>query len=512
MFVHLKKDSSKDFSKRSTLPASILWSFVLICLCTMTMGGQTVYDIVLKGGRVMDPETGLDEIRNVAISGDRISEISTSELGGRKVIDVSNLVVAPGFIDLHVHGMTNEAHVYQVRDGVTTALELEGGVPFLREWIKDKSENSIVNFGASASHGKVRAMAMEQYQHYIAQAKEIIATKGLNSTEYTKLMLNLGRSNYQSLGSEDLKRMHQAIDEAMEAGALGIGVPVGYYPGASAEELLQVYVRAAKWEVPIFSHTRGFGMPGIHEAIANATVTGAPLHIVHANSLSLGEIQVTLDMVNSAQALGLDVTTEVYPYTAASTGLGTAIFDEGWQDQLGISYGDLQYESTGERLTKESFKKYREEGGTVIIHMMKPEWIIKGVQDQNTIIASDGMPYAPGAHPRTAGTFSRVLGRYVRENKTISLMEALQKMTLMPARRLEKVAPMMRSKGRLQVGADADITIFDPTTVIDRADFKSLKFSEGIHHVLVNGQLVVTEGENIDGVFPGRAILGRYRK
>ena len=512
MFIHLKRDHSIYFCRCFYVTRRILFSFAIIFLGQMTLGGQTVYDIVLKGGRVMDPETGLDDIRNLGTIGDRIFEISTSELVGREVIDVSDLVVAPGFIDLHVHGMSNDAHVYQVRDGVTTALELEGGVPFLRHWLKEKSGNSIVNFGASASHGKVRAMAMKQYQHYIDQAREIIANQGLSSPEYTKLMLNLGRSNYQSLEPDDLERMHQAIDDALEAGALGIGVPVGYYPGASAEELLQVYSRAAKWQVPVFSHTRGFGMPGIHEAIANATVTGAPLHIVHANSLSLGEIQVTLDMVASAQSIGLDVTTEVYPYTAASTGLGTAIFDEGWQDQLGISYGDLQYEATGERLTEETFQKYREQGGTVIIHMMKPEWIIKGIQDKNTIIASDGMPYAPGAHPRTAGTFSRVLGRYVREKGTIPLMEAIQKMTLMPAQRLEQVAPAMRLKGRLQVGMDADITVFDPNTIIDRADFKGLKFSEGIHHVLVNGQLVVTEGENVDGVFPGRPIMGRYRK
>lgn len=483
-------------------------------LLNATVHGQPakMYDVVLLKGRVMDPETGFDGIRNVGIVGDRIAEISEEELEGKEVIDVTGLVVAPGFIDLHVHGMTNDAHKYQVRDGVTTALELESGVTFVREWIEQKSGNSIVNFGSSVPHGSLRAFAMEDYRPLFEKAKEIVAKDGRDSPELNKVLINLGRSSYRSLTGTDMAALPAMIDYELAGGALGIGIPVGYYPGATQAEIFRVYEVAADREVPVFSHTRGFGLIGIQEAIANATTTGASLHIVHANSLSLGDIQATLDMVSSAQKRGLDVTTEVYPYTAASTALQSALFDEGWQETLGISYSDLQWESTGERLTKETFEKYREEGGTVIIHMMKPEWIDTGVSHPCTSIGSDGMPYAPMAHPRTAGTFSRVLGMYVREKKLLSLMEALGKMTIMPARRLEAVAPMMTRKGRLQVGADADITIFDPETIIDRADFKGLKYSEGISYVLVNGVLVVNQGENVDDIFPGRAIVGKYKR
>lgn len=488
---------------------TLLFVYGTICL---SLFSQNTYDIVLKGGRIMDPESGLDAIRNVGIRGDRIVEISESDLEGTQTIDVSGLVVAPGFIDLHVHGMTNEAHVYQVRDGVTTALELEGGVTPLRQWLASKEGNTIVNYGATIRHGLMRALAMEAFQPMATEALKILNEEGFGSPRLTKVMMNMGRANYMALAEKDVERMYELMQTELEAGALGVGIPVGYYPGASHGEIYKAYEFAAEKKIPVFSHTRGFGMPGIQEAIANATSSGAPLHIVHANSLSLSEIQVTLDMVASAQKRGLDVTTEVYPYTAASTSLESAIFDEGWQEKLGITYGDIQWENTGERLTKETFDTYRKQGGVVIIHMMKPEWIEKGIADPRTMIGSDGMPYAPKAHPRTAGTFSRVLGRYVREQKVIGLMDALAKMTIMPARRLESVAPAMHLKGRIQVGSDADITVFDPEHIIDKADFKGLQFSEGVEYVLINGVLVVKEGKNVEGAFPGRPVVGRYRR
>jgi dihydroorotase len=459
----------------------------------------------------MDPASGLDAIRNVGIKGDRIAEISQGSLTGIKEIDATGMVVSPGFIDLHVHGMTNEAHRYQVRDGVTTALELESGRPFLREWLASKANQSIVNYGATISHGTLRGMSMSKYRNNFETGRKLAAENGMEDPALYKLMARLQPLNYQSLDASDIEFLKQTMRTELEAGALGIGVPVGYYPGATAGEVFEVYKSAAEFGVPVFSHTRGFGMPGIQEAIANATASGASLHIVHANSLSLGEIQVTIDMVAAAQKNGLDITTEVYPYTAASTSLESAIFDEGWQEKLGITFEDIQWEATGERLNAENFEAFRKQGGIVIIHMMKDEWIKKGIAAPGIMIGSDGMPYAPMAHPRTAGTFSRVLGKYVREDQVIDLMTALSKMTILPAKRLEGVAPMMLSKGRLQVGADADITIFNPAEIIDNADFKGLQYSEGVNFVIINGTLVVSDGTVLDGVYAGRPILGKYR-
>ncbi len=421
------------------------------------------YDIVLSGGRVMDPETGLDAVRNVGIRGDRIVEISERRLQGGDVIDVSGLVVAPGFIDLHAHGQTNEANEYQAHDGVTTALELESGRAFVAEWVQSRTGDSVLNFGTTVSHGGSRWQVMAQYADLLSEVE----------------------ANYMSLAESELARLPGVLTEGLTEGALGIGSAVGYFPAATRDEVFRVYQLAAGHNAPVFTHVREGGISAIQEVLSNAAVTGAPLHIVHMNSMVLGDISVALEMVASAQSQGLDVTTEVYPYTAASTYLESAMFDPGWQERLAVSYGDLQWVATGERLTEETFAAYREEGGAVIIHMMRPEWIEQGVVSPVTMIASDGMPYAPGAHPRSAGTFARVLGRYVRQTGSLSLMDALAKITIRPAKRLDQIAPSMWLKGRVQVGSDADITVFDPASIIDAATFEDgLKFSEGVHHVL----------------------------
>ncbi len=487
---------------------------VLCWLLALAPSGlaQERYDVVLAGGRVMDPETGLDARRNVGIRGDRIVEISSDVLVGDDVVDVSGLVVAPGFIDLHAHGQTNAANEYQVRDGVTTALELESGVWFMDAWLASRTGNALINFGATVSQRSARWMAMEKYADHAAKMRIVVAEDGIASARLDAVLEAVFSARYEPMTSAEMEGMAETLSAGVGEGALGIGVTVGYYPGATREEIFRAYELAAELGVPIYTHVRDPGIMGIQEAIANGAATGASVHIVHLNSMALADIGFGLDMVSAAQERGLDITTEPYPYTAASTSIESTLFDEGWQDNFDMDYGDLQWEATGERLTEETFRKYRAEGGTLILHMMKEEWIEAGIRAPFTIIGSDGMPYAPMAHPRSAGTFSRVLGRYVRERNVLPLMDALGKMTLLPAERLEEVVPSMRLKGRLQIGCDADITVFDPDTVIDTAEFgKELSFAEGIPHVLVNGRFVVRDGKTVEGVFAGRAIVGKYR-
>lgn len=232
---------------------------------------------------------------------------------------------------------------------------------------------------------------------------------------------------------------------------------------------------------------------------------------MHINSMALGDIDAALALIQEARDDGLDVTTEMYPYTAGSTFIETAIFNDGWQERFGIGYADLQWQDSGERLTEETFNAYRRQGGAVIMHMMKEEWLEQSLTNANTLIASDGMPYAPAAHPRSAGTFSRVLGRYVRERQVLTLSQALEKMTLLPARRLEKIVPAAAKKGRIQIGMDADITVFDPAAVLDQATFeRGLVFSAGIEFVLVNGALVVDGGETVANTFPGKPLSSQH--
>jgi dihydroorotase len=481
--------------------------FFMPLLPAATAQPREPFDIVIAGGRVMDPESGLDAIRHVGLRGGKIAELSGQPLSGKLVIQAAGRVVAPGFIDLHAHGQSNEANEYQAHDGVTTALELEVGVPFVREFLRIREDRSLLNFGATVSHGATRALVMKDLAGEIAQWKAAGAQgEGIRWNNISQ------KGRYKSLtDAEEITRLAAEMERGLREGGLGIGMAHQYYPGASREEIFRVFQMAARWKVPIFTHVRSMSVDAMQEVLANAVATGASLHIVHVNSMSLGALPLVLDLIGAARARGLDVTTEAYPYTAASTFLESTIFDEGWQQRLGISYGDLQWQDTGERLTRDSFERYRKQGGVVIMHMMKPEWIARAMAAPFVMVASDGMPFAPGAHPRSAGTFSRVLGYYAREQKALTLMEALRKMTLMQAERLEPIAPQMKNKGRLRPGADADITVFDPQRVRDTATFeRGLSFSEGIEHVLVNGTPVVRDGKTVKGVYPGRAVVGNY--
>jgi N-acyl-D-aspartate/D-glutamate deacylase len=303
---------------------------------------------------------------------------------------------------------------------------------------------------------------------------------------------------------ESLDRIRRGLDE----GGLGIGMGLAYVKATRAQ-ILDVFRLAAERKVPAFVHMRNSGPqePGaidsLQEVLADAAATGASLHIVHITSTCLRETPLCLEMIAGARKHGLDVTTEAYPYTAGMTDLASAIFEPGWQQrQGGISFGDLQWAATGERLTAETFARYRKQGGMVAIHAIPEEVVRTAMANPMVMIASDGILDAGKGHPRAAGSFSRVLGRYVREQHALTLMDALRKMTVMPADRIGKM-----NKGRIAPGADADLTVFNPDRVIDHATFdKPAVASEGIEYVLVGGTVVVRQGKIQQGGMPGQPI------
>ena len=472
-----------------TLAAALVVSLVV---ATPAAAADDLYDVVIANGRVMDPESGLDAVRNVGVRAGKVAAISSAAIQGRRTIDARGLVVAPGFIDLHEHGQAPKNYEFQAHDGVTTSLELEAGTVDVAGWYALREGKSLINFGVSVGHIPTRMKVMKDPGSF----------------------LPTGDAAHRAATDAELAQIDQRIDTGLKQGALAVGMGINYTAAATRGEVLNVFRVAARYSAPVHVHLRyagdkppETGRAALEEVLTAASESQAPLHVVHVTSMGLRDTPQLLAMIRDAKARGTDVTTECYPYVAGSTGLESAVFDPGWQERMRISYGDLQWVKTGERLTAETFERYRKEGGEVVIFMI-PEPVVRlAIADPMVMIGSDGMPTTGASvHPRGQGTFSRVLGKYVREEKALDLMTAVRKMTLMPAQRLEQRAPAFETKGRIKVGADADITIFDANRVIDRATFeKPLQYSDGIQFVLVNGVAVVNDGKLVEGVLPGRA-------
>ena len=375
---------------------------------------------------------------------------------------------------------------------MTTALELELGADDVDRWYSEREGTAAINYGASAGHIPVRMGVMRD-------PGELVPVADAASRAATE---------------EELAELRRRLKAGLDQGALAVGFGIQYTPAATRWEILEAFRLAAEYGATCHVHMRGMGhvdplssIEGLEELIAATAITGASVHVAHISSSGLRAAPLLLEMIGEAQGRGIDVTTECYPYHAALTDLQSAMFDDGWQTKLGIGYGDLEWAATNERLTASAFARYREVGGLVVMHMIPDETVLASVASPLTAIATDGLVRNGKGHPRTAGSYSRVLGRFVREDGVVGLMDALRKSSLMPAKRLEERVPMMRNKGRVHVGADADVVAFDADRIIDTATYDEPTLApRGMVHVLVNGVPVVRGGSLQEGATPGRAV------
>lgn len=430
------------------------------------------FDVVIAGGRVMDPASGFDEVADVGIDGATVTAIATGQgpgLAGRHRIDASGLVVAPGFIDLLSYEPNPLGIWLKVADGVTTNLAMHGINAQAGPWLdRVTAEGCPTHFGGAFDDPWARHQ--------------------------------LGIGPHRAATSEQVRELTAQAEAGLAAGWLGIDVEPEYTPGIDAAEIDALGRVAAEANVPLFFHGRysdveppGTNADALDEILGTARRTGAAVHVEHIVSTGgTFSMEASLSTLEAARDEGLDVSACTYPYDYWATYMASARFDGGWQERYRISYGDLQVAGTEERLTARTFERHRAANDLAVAYAIPEDDVRRALVHPLVIVASDSI-IEPGAnnHPRGAGAFARVLGRYVRQDNALPLMEALAKMTLLPARRLEQGAPALRRKGRLQIGADADITVFDPATVADRATVADpAQPSTGMAWVLVAGRVV----------------------
>jgi N-acyl-D-glutamate deacylase len=418
----------------------------------------------------------------------------------------------------------------QAMQGVTTMLELESGVVPIADWYDHQSQKNLpINYGAAAGWTYARIATFtgtkpEATVKYFQDAQGLMDWK-----------MNIATPEQQE---QILKLVEQGLDE----GALGIGINAGYAPGYGQKEYFALAKLAAERNVATFTHVRyasnmepKSSFEAVKEVIANAAITGAHMHVCHINSTSLKDIHSTLALIDNAFENNINISVGAYPWGAASTVVGAAMFSgEGWRERMGSTAENFQLGT--KRMTEEQLNDYQKNSpGTFITwhfldesnpedlalldaSVLHPRILVESdemfwmfMDKHNHIINYDGdewpLPKDTFSHPRSNGTFAKILRSYVRERKLMTMQEALRKMTLMPAQTLENFVPQMKKKGRLQEGMDADIVIFDPETISDVGTYIAPNQpAVGVQSLLVNGTQIIADSELILDASPGQPI------
>lgn len=500
--------------------------FQIVVVAVLTLaawsGHATDYTFAINNGRVIDPETGLNAVRHIGINDGTITALSENPIKATTTIDATGMVISPGFIDLHTHSPTPLGQHFQTFDGVTTSLELEAGAHPMQDYGSRIRAKALHNYGASAGYLSMRVLLKDGIQ-VIDQASSPapVGIKGwLTAIKiyFSNSSEGLKRSFSEQVTAEEIADINALVEQSIDDGALGIGLALDYISEAVGDaELNALFRTAARKKVPLFIHIRrGInGDPsGLNEVINLAESTGASVHVCHITHNAIKNIDLFLSKIRAAQSRGVDISTEVLPFNAGSTSIGAAVFGRDWQTIFGITPDKVQRADTGEWFTAATFNSYREEHpqGGIIHHYLNEEWTRKAVAAPDVMIVSDLLAIQ-SLDKKVAphhSAFIKILDKYVGQEHILDLPTAIKKMTLMPAQRLEKVAPAFKKKGRIQMGADADIIVLDLNKIKANASYMDpYQESEGVAHMFVNGVHLIKNGELIPNTYPGRQLLAK---
>ncbi|WP_329057995.1 amidohydrolase family protein [Amycolatopsis sp. NBC_01480] len=488
---------------------------------------------ILRGGRVIDPAAGTEVVADVVVRDGRVAAVSPVPVlePEATVVDVTGLVVGPGFVDLHSHVHSVAGQRLQAFDGVTTNLDLEAGLmPVERAYAEAAAAGRVLNYGYSASWAEARGQVLAGVEP---------------TSRFDGSLELLGNPAWQRDSSAtELAAWLALLEGELAAGALGIGVLLGYAPRSDPGEYLAVARLAAAAGVPTYTHVRDLvevdpttPIDGSREVTIAAAETGAAMHHCHVNSTSRRHVDRVLATLDDARAAGAPVTVEAYPYGTGSTGVGAFFLAPDRLRAAGLAPSNIVLLGTGERIADERrLEEVRalDPAATCLVEFLDEraeadrELLRRALAFPDTIVASDAMPIEwpdrradtrewplpAGAttHPRTAGTFARSLRLMVREHALWDWPEAFRRCSHLPARVLDGVAPAMRAKGFLAPGADADLVVLDPAAITDHATAADpVRPSGGVRHLLVGGTFVIKDGQLDVTAYPGRAVRAEPR-
>ncbi len=440
-----------------------------------------MYDIKIMNGQVINFESGEIAIKNIGIREGKIYDVGSCQAEAQIEIDAAGKVVSPGFIDIHMHeeviGDGSDGDDYDIANkmllmGVTTCVA--GNCGNNRQDVGDffqyiDKHGAPVNYLSFVGHNYLRNLA--------------------------------GNIDiYRSATSREILEMQKMALGAIESGAIGISFGLEYSPGITFKEVIELVQPLQEEGILLSAHYRKdakHGIASINELIEISRETGQSMEISHIGSCTAyGMMEKSLEGIKQAIKSGVDISADCYPYHAFSTFIGSAVFDEGCFELWNKSYDSLllmEEPYRGVKCDQRLFYKVRKEYPEMLVtaFVMNEEEIIKALQAPFVMVASDGLLRRGQGHPRAAGTFPRILGKYVRELKAFSLLEALEKMTLKPAKRLG-----IEQKGQIKEGFDADLVIFDPQTIIDEATFTDpTKAPKGIAKVILGGKVAVDHNQ-----------------